>query len=481
MDSFKEIHADIRSLTPIIRKYLPTVHTIPLDKGLSWVPTWKSTPNDDRMFDRNAVPNIFTSLKYEVASFARDVRFVHSLPDGVFSPGILFAKGTLWPFNYKWNTQVANKDFTLYETPPYGVGHVFNDLANAYEGRYLRPGRIAQVIEGGGKRRLFAIGNYVKQRLLRPVHDWAMEVLASIPMDGTFNQGGPIDRLCRWASTQGDRRSLKVYSFDLKSATDRFPLSIIHEVTSAFFGPTVASCIVNGTFGLNSFDITSLLQPRLKWKSFQSLSKRKPVLVSFVQGQPLGYYTSCALFSLSHHYLVWLAAERSSPDRGRFTRYALLGDDIVIADEGVAREYKRILEELRVTISVPKSLVSDNGSFEFAKRFVVNFEKDLSPISLKALLSVRTTLGLCQLADKYDIRNDSTLFRLAGAGFRARARLRSTTSCGRRWQRLWVAAHKPLRNSQLPLEWWIGRGTPLNPYLKGIMVDWLRKELKPKQ
>lgn len=48
----------------------------------------------------------------------------------------------------------------------------------------LRPGKLAQAVEGAGKRRLFAIGNYVKQRLLYPVHDWAMRVLARIPTDG---------------------------------------------------------------------------------------------------------------------------------------------------------------------------------------------------------------------------------------------------------------------------------------------------------
>ena len=47
-------------------------------------------------------------------------------------------------------------------------------------------GRLGQSVEGGGKRRIFAIGNYVNQRLLKPVHDWLMSVLRLIPMDGTF-------------------------------------------------------------------------------------------------------------------------------------------------------------------------------------------------------------------------------------------------------------------------------------------------------
>jgi len=56
-------------------------------------------------------------------------------------------------------------------------------------------GRLAQTFEGAGKRPIFAIGNYLRQRLLFPVHPWAMDLLRSIPMDGTFKQMGPITRL----------------------------------------------------------------------------------------------------------------------------------------------------------------------------------------------------------------------------------------------------------------------------------------------
>jgi len=40
------------------------------------------------------------------------------------------------------------------------------------------PGRLAQSTDSGaGKRRIFAIGNYVNQRLLKPLHDWLMKAL----------------------------------------------------------------------------------------------------------------------------------------------------------------------------------------------------------------------------------------------------------------------------------------------------------------
>lgn len=187
-----------------------------------------------------------------------------------------------------------------------------------------------------------------------------------------------------------------------------------------------------------------------------------------------------ALFSLSHHYIVWLAAELSSY-RGRFTRYAVLGDDVVIADAEVAKTYAALLDKMGVSISKDKSLISCEGALEFAKRFMVKrAQKDLSPISLRALLTVRSTLGMCQLADLYKISNPNVLFRLAGAGFRVRSRLYSSKR-SKRWERLWVASTKPPGTSRLPLEWWIGRGRPINPYLKGLIIERLRKELKPKE
>lgn len=129
---------------------------------------------------------------------------------------------------------------------------------------------------------------------------------------------------------------------------------------------------------------------------------------------------------------------------------------------------------IKWAISLSKSLLSDNGTLEFAKRYrVKGLYKDLSPVSLQALLTCRTTLGLCQLAYKYKVASPNTLFRLAGAGFRVRSPLYSTNR-SRKWQRLWTAA--TIRT--LPLEWW---GKPLNPYLRRFILGMLRKELKPKE
>jgi len=181
------------------------------------------------------------------------------------------------------------------------------------------------VIEGSAKRRIKAICNYIKQRLLRPVHDWSMKVLSTIPMDGTFDQEAPIRRLQKVGH-------LENYSFNLKSATDRWPLSVIYTLMSMVWGPTLASSIVNSSLGLNTFLVMKPIVQKMRE-------------VAFLAGQPLGFYGSWSLFSLSHQTLVWLAAEKAGM-KHPFRDYALLGDDIVISNERVAQECSTLLQKM---------------------------------------------------------------------------------------------------------------------------------------
>lgn len=139
------------------------------------------------------------------------------------------------------------------------------------------------------QRRIFAICNYIKQRLLFPVHKWSMEVLSRLRTDGTFNQEFPLSLL-----REGKKN--ECYSFDLKSATDRWPLSVMFALMSCMFGPTLASSIVNSSLGLNTFLVGKPIVKRMSE-------------VAFLCGQSLGYYSLWSLFALSHHYIVWLAAK----------------------------------------------------------------------------------------------------------------------------------------------------------------------------
>jgi hypothetical protein len=90
--------------------------------------------------------------------------------------------------------------------------------------------------------------------------------------------------------------------------------------------------------------------------------------VRYAVGQPMGAYSSWAMLALVHHAIVQMAASRAGVS-GWFTLYAILGDDVVIGDRGVAAEYVKIMRIIGVKIGFNKSIVSKNLSLEFAKRF----------------------------------------------------------------------------------------------------------------
>lgn len=93
--------------------------------------------------------------------------------------------------------------------------------------------------------------------------------------------------------------------------------------------------------------------------------------VKYRAGQPMGAYTSWAIFALCHHLVVRVAAHNVTGSFD-FRTYFLLGDDFVIwGNDKVAAEYLRLKTVvLGVKISLPKSLIADD-SFEFAKRFFI--------------------------------------------------------------------------------------------------------------
>ena len=158
---------------------------------------------------------------------------------------------------------------------------------------------------------------------------------------------------------------------------------------AVLFGPTLASSVVQGALSFNTFAVTR------PWVAKEST-------VCFLTGRPLGYYASWPLFALSHHFLVWLAADKVYPDQKEpFRNYAILGDDIVITFCKVAQAYSQLLDKLGVTISTQKSLTSKRGCLEFAKRFMVHGgHKDFSPVSLRAAMLTHHPWGLCAFNQK---------------------------------------------------------------------------------
>lgn len=145
--------------------------------------------------------------------------------------------------------------------------------------------------------------------------------------------------------------------------------------------------------------------------------------VFYAVGQPMGAYSSWGMLALTHHYLIQLAAFEAG-FREWFTKYAVLGDDVVIWDSQVAREYLRLMEEVGVEISFAKSLVSYNGTWEFAKRFYAH-GKDCTPLPLKeASAAIRSFDALLQLILRMGGKvTPSAMLGFLGKGYRVKGAL----------------------------------------------------------
>jgi hypothetical protein len=140
------------------------------------------------------------------------------------------------------------------------------------------------------------------------------------------------------------------------------------------------------------FQIQVLEALRVPWAlNWASLLVARPWYLAkepvfYAVGQPMGALSSWAMLAITHHVLVQIAAQRTGVE-GWFTHYALLGDDIIIADEAVAGAYLDLMTSLGVTINLSKSFEMASGTFEFAKRWISPTLGELSPMSPGLILA----------------------------------------------------------------------------------------------
>jgi hypothetical protein len=197
--------------------------------------------------------------------------------------------------------------------------------------------RLGVVHDPEGKTRTIAILDYWSQSSLKPLHDFVMKKLKSLSDDRTYSQNRGF---------QKDPQS-SYWSLDLSNATDRFPIEFQSEVIKQIFGDQYSKAWVNVMISL-------------------PFKTPKGDMVFYKAGQPMGAYSSWAVFALSHHVLVHIAAMRCGKDPKSL--YMILGDDIVIGEDNIAKSYIKLCQELDIQISSYKTHIS-NTMYEFAKRW----------------------------------------------------------------------------------------------------------------
>lgn len=467
--SVEFIHSLHFRLRLVLDRYMPFHTTIPLYQGMVWEPTWKSTPNMQKVKGKGFGPSLYTALCKEMAVFDHIISYQGFDTEEERLDSILNLKQPLTLYSGDprdcEGREIAKMStsedimWLYYEFIARGIDVLYGSKFSIHQIERLNLARVSAIMAGAGKRRLFVMANYGIQRLLRPFHDWCMSVLRRLPSDGTFDQLKPIKRVIGLDF---------VASFDLKSATDRWPRHFMTVVFCNIWGSRLAAQITECCLGA----IGVTIGPPVVKRRF---------VTSCTVGTLLGYYCAWPLFALSHHILVWCAAEAVYPGK-LFRAYGVLGDDVIIGDRRVAEEYKQMLSKLGVKISESKSLISTSGAFEFAKKFYINRGSfDCSPVSMKVCLLTRSILGLTTIKRTYNISNLCTVLRLAGSGYRVTARLSPNLLKGR-WSRIDTFLSYDPNFSELTFEWWLGGWScPLNPYLKGTLVHWLLFRVRPKQ
>lgn len=220
--------------------------------------------------------------------------------------------------------------------------------------------------ESGGKARIFAILDNFSQSALKPIHEFLMKWLKSNSKDGTNDHAYAARAVCEWTKTPSP-----IWSFDLTTATDRYPVFLQEIVIESIFGSEICTL----------------------WKAIitdrQFIAPNGVDKVSFAVGQPLGALSSWCAFAVTHHLHVRTAARLAGRDTSDYD-YRIIGDDVgLYKDAAVAREYIGMMNDLRVPISTPKSITPDQckgvNAAELAKRVFVD-GNELTPVPPDAVI-----------------------------------------------------------------------------------------------
>jgi hypothetical protein len=318
-------------------------------------------------------------------------------------------------------------------------------------------GKLGFKIEPAGKIRVFAMVDYLTQCVMKPVHDLLFNILKSIPQDGTFDQMQPALKLVH----DGYK---SFWSYDLSAATDRFPVALEQGVMSLILGPRLGAIWVR-LLTDRAYIVPNRLPDNRKTPTIRDPSSGSVVnAIYYGAGQPQGALTSWAAFSLSHHILVQYAHYKATGTLVWFTAYALLGDDIVIANAVVAQKYLELLQVIGVEVGLAKSLISSTACFEFAKRTFIG-GKDASPISLLAVGVAKADFPvleqiLTRTGDRPLMETLRVSARILGYGYRSLAWMPRVLLSRSRLQGLAILLTRPGSPWGLSVTEWLLQGQP---------------------
>lgn len=126
-----------------------------------------------------------------------------------------------------------------------------------------------------------------------------------------------------------------------------------------------------------------------------------------------------------------------------FTLYAVLGDDVVIADKDVASEYVKLMEFLGVTINLTKSLVSHKRVCEFAKTYWI--PENATPLPFREFLLLESNSSAMIDYARTNHLSLPDIFHTLGYGYKVKGSLynKKLSKMGRKVARLLISLTSP--------------------------------------
>lgn len=261
-------------------------------------------------------------------------------------------------------------------------------------------GNVAFIQDSGYKLRHIFVTNEVIQIAALPLQQFLMNELKHIPQDATYDQDAAIKRAQEYL-----KQGYIAHCFDLQKCSDNLPrqfqymlfehlglskewLEFFRHVTSSRW--EIRDRIPTGyPIGKKKIKDTELLPSSAK---FIYRQRKEPINVKIRMsvGQQLGFGPSFPAFSLLHHSIVrGLARALGVP-----LEYLLLGDDILIFNDNLAKAYLQFMELSGVPISSSKTIISNNLA-EFAGRLIYP-DKVISTYKWKGRCSDNNFLDICR-------------------------------------------------------------------------------------
>jgi hypothetical protein len=293
---------------------------------------------------------------------------------------------SLLSLSESWGPEVAH----ILEVLPNSLLEEANFINEPEEGMEV-VGHIRQIPKKGTVvRRSIADPNKYLQAGLEPFRRFLRSISNKIPRNCQFNQE-KLDEVIRTELNYGFAGSV-----DLHKATDWLPLdwfNALEEILEETWYPTqVAAALFDGK---QCFENSVLRASRnLFYRMSRACWDNEGFTSRWQRGQPLGTTPSFEILTITHfcvlEALCWCRGRLDSP-------YALLGDDVVIFDEGIRSDYIATMQSVDSPLSLHKSY--DGRLTEFAgKVHVVNqrarYCSDIPMVSWTNLFDYQRSTGI---------------------------------------------------------------------------------------